>query len=134
MFGKLFHVMIIPLTYTLEDDCVRWESFNKKKNPPCYLSLCGKTFHEVFGISFIEDNGAKINLVVRTKNPKRRGFIKIYLYKRQEDWIWEDLTHNKHSHCLNNFLYPTDYFISKTFPNQTKVIIWAKVLLKLDIS
>jgi hypothetical protein len=108
--------MIIPLTKTDS----RWT------NPELTLSLCGNRLAQ-----FGAPHYGKCNMIVRRKNPKQKGFVKVNLHKGPENgdnyegWHWRDFL-NIWMESVNIFFENTEKYINKMFSGFTSVTVWVK--------
>ena len=115
--------MIIPLTRTV---C---KEYNVCVNPDSTINLCNYRLVQLGAPEFVR----RFNMVVRFKNPKKKGFVKVILTKKPFKlfqnsinsiyWEWKDsLGVCKYSN--NRFFTNTDEFITKMFPNRNKITVW----------
>jgi hypothetical protein len=108
--------MIIPLI----KDSLRWT------NPELTLTLCGNRLAQLGA-----PRGNQCNMVIRRKNPKQTGFVKVNLHKdsfnndEYPGWHWQDEL-GVYKKAINIFFTDTERYLDKVFFGFTSVTVWVK--------
>jgi hypothetical protein len=108
--------MIIPLV----------KSDSRWRNPELTLTFCGNRLAQLGA-----PRSGQCNMIVRRKNPKQAGFVKVNLHKGPESgdnyagWHWRDSL-NIWTESINIFFEDTEEYMNEVFSGFTSVTVWVK--------